>query len=191
MKRVRYVLGAAGLAPLAAAIAAPAAHAATAAPNSAGSAKVVSLHHTGMHRATLTAATVSSGAQSPGATAGGCTGDAKAYAAKDGHVKGQLWYRNNWDDSYTCIGTVDASLYYSHTDCKWVSVSAGIYSRPEGNYGRDWGPVRKTVCGTDGDWTVEPFGIHKSFNHADAGWSGMRVYISSQFKGATYAQFGS
>jgi hypothetical protein len=195
MKRVRYVLGAAGLAPIAAGLAAPAAHAATVPSSATSQGKVVSLHHTGMQRisrqaATATTAASSSAATSPQITAAGCHGNTKVKIPQSGHVKGKLWYANNYDDSYTCIGTVDASLYYSHDDCKWVSVSAGTYSRDLGNYGTTWGPERKTVCGTDGKWTVQPFGIHESFYH-DPVFSAMRVFVWSQYGGNTYAQFGS
>jgi hypothetical protein len=190
MKRARYLLGAAGLAPVALGLAAPAAaHATAAAP---GRGKMVSLHHSGMHTATLLAAKAVSAAGSTssgnGTTTGGCTGNTKVNVAKDGHVKGQLWYANNWDDSYTCIGTVDASLYYSHNDCKTATVTASY----QGNayFAKAWGPETKTVCGTDGHWTVEPFGIHTDFKHLPD-VSGMHVYISSQFGGFTGAQFGS
>jgi hypothetical protein len=192
MKRVCYVLGAAGLAPIAAGIAAPAAHAAVVPPSLTSRGKVVSLHHTGMHKIAGTAAVVtgSSGATSPAITAAGCHGNTEVNIGKDGHVKGRLWYANSVTDSSTCIGTVDASLYYSHNGCKWVDVSAGIFSRPQGAYSRDWGPEQKSVCGTAGDWTVKAFGIHEEFHH-NPGWSGLRVYVWSKFGGSTYAQFGS
>lgn len=195
MKRVRYLVGATGLAPIAAGLAAPGvAHAGTTHAVTPPHGKTVSLRHTGMRPGTgnhdaTTFASLSSGASS-GATGalGGCTGDTKVTLAKDGHVRGKLWYTNNWDDSYTCIGTVDASLYYSHSDCKWVKVSAR-YQGQEYN-GNAWGPETKTVCGTPGEWKVVPFGIHEEFQHVPAD-SGMHVNIWSQYGGGTGAQFGS
>jgi hypothetical protein len=205
MKRIHYVLGAAGLAPIAAGLAAPAAHAANVPSGAISRGKVVSLHHTGMQgisrqatAATLAAVTSSSATTttsasattSPAATAAGCHGNTRVLIPKDGHVKGRLWYKNGPFDSYTCIGTVDASLYYANSDCKWVDVSAGTYSRDLHNYSTVWGPKRKTVCGKVGKWVVEPFGIHESLSH-DAVTSALRVYVYSQYGGSTYAQFGS
>jgi hypothetical protein len=197
VKRVHYLAGAA-LAPAAMGLAIPAgAHAATTGAADTGAThtggKTVSLRHSGIRLARGSIADASSAgassagasSQSPGTAAAGCHGNTNRKLGRVGNVKGQLWYANNFDDSDTCIGTIDASLYFAHTYCKSAGVSVVTY--PVGG-----GPVTRkaTVCGTKGQWTRHAFGIHEEFSHLPA-VSGVAIDIWSQYGGPTGTEVGS
>jgi hypothetical protein len=153
MKRVQYLVGAAGLAPAAFGVAAwPAAPAAAGAPQAAaphagvalragGQAKTVSLHH--------------AGAVTPDAS---CTGKTEVNMKAVGNLRGHFWYTydavdvNGTFEAGTCIGTIVASMHFNKDLCKTVSVrvSQAAASR------------FKNICGTAGHWYHMSWGLHRN-----------------------------
>jgi hypothetical protein len=189
VKRVHYLTGAA-LMPAAMGLALPvAANAATTGPTHTGAthtgAKTVSLRHSGIRLARESTAAISS--DSPQISEAGCHGNTNVKLSRVGNVKGQLWYANSPVDFSTCIGTVDASLYFAHTYCKSAGVS--ITTSPAG-IGSPGVTRTAKVCGTKGQWTKHAFGIHEDFSHLPH-VSGVVVEIWSQYGGPTGTKVGS
>ena len=169
------------------------AHAATTGPTHSDAThtggKTVSLRHSSIRPARGSIAAASSGGASlasPQASQAGCHGNTNRKLGRVGNVKGQLWYANNFDDSNTCIGTIDASIYFAHTYCKSAGVSITVSPYDIGH------PTKRTakVCGTKGQWTVHAFGIHEEFSHLPVE-SGVVISIWSQYGGPTVTRVGS
>jgi hypothetical protein len=140
MKRVRYVIGAAGLAPVALTGAVlPTAHAVAAPQAASQAAKTVSLHH--------------AGAVTPDAS---CTGKTEVNLKQTGNIKAHFWYTYDAVEQGgvfqpgTCIGTIVASMYFTKNLCKTVSVRV---DKAEANR-------FKNICGTAGHWYHMSWGLH-------------------------------
>jgi hypothetical protein len=142
MKRVRYVIGAAGLAPVALTGAVlPTAHAVAAPRAASQAAKTVSLHH--------------AGAVTPDA---GCTGKTEVQMKHVGDLKGHFWYTNQAVEVSgtflpgVCIGTIVASMYFTKNLCKTVSVKVSAASAHR----------FKNICGTADHWYQMSWGLHRA-----------------------------
>jgi hypothetical protein len=147
MKRVHYVMGAAGLVPatfgMATALsAAPAA----AAPAVGAQVKTVSLHH--------------ARAVTPDA---GCTGKTEFTIARNGNIRGHGWYTNGTEKSPdgriikdVCIGTFVESMNFTKSICKTGSLDA---SDINGHFYQD----TKKICAVKNLWVPISWGLHRIF----------------------------
>lgn len=191
MKRAHYLAGAVGLATAALGAAPTAATAASIQPGT-GSAKTVSLHPILGTGAAASKAAVSSGASSAPAssnpptipasspaTTAGCKGNTVFKFPRHGDVRGHGWYGNNWDDSYTCLGTIVVSTYFVHSNCKDVHLSWSWPSWPGGATRGHSGPIYGRVCGAKGKWEGYSFGLHDDVHH-------LSHYGVSLYAGSTY-----
>jgi hypothetical protein len=153
MKRVRYMMGAAGLAPAAfgmaalpvvTAAAAPGANGQAAASVAGGQGKTVSLHH--------------ARAVTPDA---GCTGHTEFTIARNGNIRGHGWYTNGTEKSPNgriikdvCIGTVVNSLNFTKSFCKTGSLDAS---------GDHFYNLTRRICADKNLWVPISWGLHKIF----------------------------
>jgi hypothetical protein len=100
---------------------------------------------------------------SPNAT--GCTGTIRGNipANPNTHLRGHFWYTQH--GSHWCIGTVDASMFYTKSVCKVESIE--VLGGPGGHslYNHRWA----NTCATPSVWRSFTVGVHRSFQNAPDG----------------------